>query len=475
MFRCRPPFPLPSRSAFVTAFLLVLTVSVPARGEAVCSLDGVSLPDGRQQMFYSARSVPRGQSCAAVGQPRQCNGGVLTGAEQFRYGRCTELEEFLGVNVNRKPGNLDPDLLARTGTVWIRANVEILEYKRQDESGKRNPDWDFGDWQTYIAAAAGTERKAILNQMWNFRAHNLRPPKPRSQRERALFDYLDRKILDLLAPNVDILVTGNEPFINTRPEDWQYDPAYGGAPIVVFYKRVTEHVQAYLEEKGLREQVDLYLGAFTGLHLDRMQKQPAVRELLAWAEVASFVDGVDMHTHVVSVRQIEKALTFVRSFTSKPVTVTEFTFVWRMKQAVERGDRLGAAFATRWGRDPNRTIGDYMACEVFGVARGCEGKGPVSKAEWDDFFATRDWYIDHFILKAEEVFRKYGVRGSTFGLVQTRPTRAQMAPDRAPWYMGFLFVPVAVAPGPDGRPQPNYQYLDDFLAVQRARTGASVH
>lgn len=470
---------------FPVSVLLSLLFAVPAaflaappvRAQvgAACTLDGSALPEGGTQMFYSARSVPRGQSCDTVGQVRQCADGVLSGTDAFRYGDCIELEEFLGVNTNRRPADLSPDLVARTGADWVRSNVSVLEYKRQKDGDGADPNWDFADWDIYIDAAAGPDRKAILNLMWDFRKFGRRPPKPGSDRERKLFDYLDREILDKLAPHVEILVTGNEPFVNTDKRDWEEDPAYGGIPLVVFYTRVTEHVHDYLVRNGLRDRVDLYMGAFTRLHTEAMQTQPAVAALLAYADAAPHVDGIDMHTHVVNVPQIDRALAFARTFTGKPIIVTEFTFVWKMKQAVESGDRLGAAFAGRWGRDANETAGDYMACEVFGQARGCKGQGPVSKAEWDDFFATRDWYIDHFITEADAVFRRYAVRGATFGLVQKRPTKRQLSPDRPPWYMGFLFVPAAVAPGPGGAAPPNYQYLDDFLAIQRARAGAGVH
>ncbi|MFD2858325.1 hypothetical protein ACFSZS_31155 [Seohaeicola zhoushanensis] len=147
--------------------------------------------------FYS---VPRGQSCAAIAQPRRCGNGRLGGAVAFGHARCTELEDFLGVNTNRQVGDLDPVLLARSGTAWIRSNIEVLEYKEQQDNGRRDPKWDFGDWQIYIAAADGTRRKAILNLMWNFEAKQRHPPRPGSPEEADLFGFLDQVILDTLAP-----------------------------------------------------------------------------------------------------------------------------------------------------------------------------------------------------------------------------------------------------------------------------------
>jgi len=455
---------------FLMVVLAVLLAAAGASAQvAQCSLDGIALQNGEIRTFYSARFVEPGQRCDALAAPRRCAEGDLEGATGQRYHRCIELEGFLGVNTNRRPEDLDTTLLERTGTEWVRTNVDILAYLEQEKTGKANAKWDFADWDTYIAAANREDGKAILNLMWNFLDHDQHPPKPGSKREKRLFEFLDTQILDKLASHADILTTGNEIFVNTKHEDWEYQDAYGGIPVVVFYTRVTEHVNAYLIDRGLRERVDLYVGAFTRLHTEKMQAQPAVQALLTYVETAGYVDGLDMHTHVINLKQIDKALSFTRSFTTKPIIITEFTFVWGMKKAIESDETLGAEFADRWGRDPDQQIEDYMACEVFGQARGCKGNGPVSKAEWDDFFATRDWFIDHFILHANAIFRQHGVRGSTFGLVQSRPRRPQLNPERPPWYLGFLFSAAAVEPGPDGMPQPNYQYLEDFLTIQQER------
>lgn len=461
---------------FLTAALAVLLAAASASAQDTqCGLDGIALQNGEARTFYSARSVEPGQSCDALATTRRCDGGVLEGDAGQRYHRCTELEGFLGVNTNRRPEHLDPALLERTGADWVRTNVDILAYLEQEETGKTNVKWDFADWDIYIAATDREGGKAILNLMWNFLDRDQHPPKPGSEREQKLFEYLDTRILDKLAAHVDILTTGNEIFVNTKKEDWEYQDAYGGIPAVVFYTRVTEHVNAYLIDRGLRERVDLYIGAFTRLHTEKMQAQPAVQALLAYAETAGYVDGLDLHTHVVNVRQIDKALSFARTFTTKPIIVTEFTFVWGMKKAIESDETLGPEFAGRWDRDPDQQIEDYMACEVFGRAKGCKKNGPVSKAEWDDFFATRDWFIDHFILQADAIFRQHGVRGATFGLVQDRPRKSQLNPERPPWYLGFLFSGGSIEPGPDGMPQPNYQYLDDFRTIQQQNASIVRH
>lgn len=455
-------FPILLLSAFL---LSALTGTSHAES---CTLDGIGLAEGESHAFFLARSVPAGEKCSSIRKRRSCDGGELTGADKYRFQKCVTLENFMGVNVNRKPGDLDPALLERTGADWIRTNVDILIYEEQDRRGTESPNWRFSDWDVYKAAAAGEDRKAILNLMWDFGREGVSPPVPGSDRERELLAYLDTRILDELAEHVDILVTGNEPFVNTRPEDWNYSETHGGIPIVLFYQRVAEHVDAYLRKKGLRDQIDLYMGAYTRLHTKKMQGQPALQALLAYSENTGFVDGVDLHAHVSNPEQIGKLLKFVRGYTTKPLIVTEFTYVWGMKKGLE-DDRLGKAFAGRWGYAPRMSTLDYLACEVYGVANGCAGQGPVSKAEWDDFMASRKWFVDHFILQADALFREHGVRGATFGLSQSEdgPSKRALILERPPWFLGFLFSPASIKPLPDGSPQTNYQYLDDFLEIQQ--------
>lgn len=451
-------------SALFAALLSVLPVTVQAQS---CAVGPEVIPNGVTERFYMVPSVPRGGSCAAQAVDRTCRAGALTGQKQARYGGCTVLEGFTGINTNRRPDDLDPALLAQTGTHWVRSNVDILTYRDNEAAGKRDPRWDFNDWNLWKAAAAGPQKKAILNLMWDFEPRNRRIPLPGSAEEQALFAYLDARILTPLAPHADIITSGNEPFINSLKKDWKYDARAGGIPIVLFYQRVTEHVDAWLRAKGLRDNVDLYVGSFTRLHTKNMQQLPAVKQLLAYAEEAPFVDGIDMHTHVMGLGQIEKALKFARRATAKPIIVTEYTMVHAMRQAMESGEKLGQPFAGRWGLDPRMTINDYMACRVYKRRDGCGSYPPVTKAEWDDFFATRSWYIDHFLLRADEIFRRNGVHGATYGLSAGAPNRRMLQPDSIPWYLGMLFAEGALGDAPNGLPYPNYQVLDDFRRLQR--------
>lgn len=418
------------------------------RAHTNCLYKGNIIAHGSSPLFYTRRTVEKGQSCATFSQARSCTEGVLSGDESHNIDSCLVLERFSGINLNRKPGDLNPDLLTRSQSAWMRANVDILNYY----DGTWNK--DLSDWNVFIEAQK-TGKKGIVNLMWDFEARNQKVPRPNTQEEQKLFAFLDTVILPKLLPSADILVSGNEPFVNTIESDWAYDAALTGTPLARFYERVTDHVQAHMVAHGVRNQHKLYVGAFTRIYDPAMQTgkgSTAVKELVQFADEKTYVDGVDIHTHVSSLLEIDASLKFITSLTDKPITDTEYTYVHLQKaKLTEKLDVDGGVFAQKYGRDGSLTVDEYMQLVK---------KKPVSKEEWDDFFRSRPWTIDHFILEAKTIFNKYPVEGSTFGLVQGGISKNELS-----WYMGFLFSATSVVPK-DGKPQPNYQYLNDFISLQ---------
>ena len=100
-------------------------------------------------------------------------------------------------------------------------------------------------------------------------------------------------------------------------------------------------------------------------------------------------------------------------------------------------------------------------------------KVPMTKTMWDDFHKSQPWVIDHFTLKADEIFKRYKVMGSAvqFG------NGLRMSPDAdggsinqknpQPWYFNSILMSFLVERQPNGLPQPNYQFLDDFVSLQK--------
>jgi hypothetical protein len=68
-----------------------------------------------------ATDVEPNRLSAAQAAVRTCRGGQLSESDAYRFGSCTVLESFTGVNTNHSPGQLDASLLQKTGTTWIRS------------------------------------------------------------------------------------------------------------------------------------------------------------------------------------------------------------------------------------------------------------------------------------------------------------------------------------------------------------------
>lgn len=468
-----------------------------------CFYGGKQINNGASRVFYKSRTVETGLSCEAIKQTRKCTDGVLDGDASYNVTTCSMLERFNGINLNRVPENVDLALMNRAGAKWMRANADILTYFRattskntavgldqfiaQHNQNQKTPP-TFSNWDQFVAIANSptADKKGMINIMWDFSQYNLRIPTASSTQEKALFDYLDL-MLEKLLPAADIIVAGNEPFINTLAEDWVYDPILKSSPIATFYKRVAEHLDAYMRAKGVRNQHKLYMGAFTNVDGSAMQKEWSVNDLLAFANTTDYIDGVDIHTHVKTMDEMRQGFKFISQRVQKPITDTEYTYVFT--QALHLQDLLtendirpfnGMSFlekyanatatktykGTKWINESpipftfragqrkytaTTTVNDYMAMAVY---------EPVPQAEWNDFFKSRSWTIDNYIKKSNKIFSDYNVNGVTFGLMLGALGDVNLR-NGTPWYMNGLYSPGLVQLI-EGKPTGNYQYLMDF-------------
>lgn len=425
--------------------------------------------DGASITLYSAPSVPKGASCDQIAVTATCHAGGLVGEGTARYPGCMALEGFTGLNLNESTQVLDERMLPDTGAKYVRAFIDVIKVRAaiwaSIVAGNKVTAIvaiDPASWQTMRDTTAIGSAKMILNLKFDFRTNGFHPPLPGSTRESSMFYDIDHQILDPIAGSLAIIVSGNEPFVDTLSEDWLPQAAYGGIPLVVFYTRMTTHINNYLVYHKLRSKVKLFVGAFTRLEAPLMQQQPAAVQLLDFADKAPYVDGVDLHLHVKAIQDMDTALHFAQSLTIKPFIVTEYTYSYEMQGALSMGLPLGETFGQRWNLPPAMKELDFLRCNVFHFGPQCYNLPMILPAEWYDFIATRSWFEDHFLLQADAIFRRYRVVGATFGTMQGAPGPADLQPTFTPWYLGFLYSPIAIGYQVDGMPQPNFQYRDDF-------------
>lgn len=75
----------------VPASTISLAETTTAAASVSCTLGNLVIPDGAEQAFYSAQTVPAGSSCVSVAQTRSCSNGVLGGSVSHVHERCAVL------------------------------------------------------------------------------------------------------------------------------------------------------------------------------------------------------------------------------------------------------------------------------------------------------------------------------------------------------------------------------------------------
>lgn len=127
-------------------------------------------------------------------------------------------QEALGVNYNQFLLSIQEQELNQVNATWLRGFLDMHLLGDQDPS--QNPDIQG------ILEAKAHGRRTILNLKWNY--HTQPFPTSGSAAMTQELDQLNR-LLPVVVGKVDILVIGNEPFIET-------EPSQSGQPLIVFYQ-----------------------------------------------------------------------------------------------------------------------------------------------------------------------------------------------------------------------------------------------
>jgi hypothetical protein len=412
--------------------------------------------------------------------------------------------------MNAHPETLDVALMDKAGAKWMRVIANFLPYylgTRAPGTKVGTDSWDaflqsaspvqhdYTEWTKFIDAH-NNGKKGMINIEWDFEVFNLHIPAASSTAEIKLFKYLDEVFLPKVLPFADILVVGNEPFLNTLSDDTKKDPITNTVPITEFYKRVAAHINTYMvnKEKGMpsspeaRSKHKLYLGAFTHLYGPNMQKLPAAVDLLDFANNTDYIDGIDIHTHGYSLQDVTDSLAFASKHVSKPITDTEYSYVYEQGRHLndlitandthtlsgiglsflEKYQNATATKSYRWRNGTTSTVvrqigqRKYTATTTVAEFMGMASSDPVPVTEWNDFFKSRTWTIDHFVKNTNAIFNKYFVNGVTFGFMQGGVTSVT---DGAPWFMVPVYASSTVQHLLNGYPQGNYQNLSDFQTI----------
>lgn len=347
----------------------------------------------------------------------------------------------LGANFNQDLASADFRELATARADWVRGFVTMPQL----DDG---PAADNSSISTILEAR---ERGHSTIMSLKFPYGDKAFPTPGSPEMAIELQRLDQA-LPLIMGTVDIVVVGNEPFIESQPTDRD-------ASLNVFYETMARHVINFRAEQcGPDCPTDVYMGALNRLDLpDRLT--PAAERWMTFVRETPEISGTDIHPHLPSLEASRAFLDFIlpRMRPDQTFLATEFSIVWYWKQHLS--DPVDPAFLNRYGMDA-----DLLAWEV--IAQAIEN--PFPEEQWRDFLRSSPWFADQqtFLCDQMEIFRSTNrLAVATYGFRQDEPMTTNFGPDKTPWLLNSVFAVRTVQPGQDGLS--HGYWVDDFRALQR--------
>ena len=286
-----------------------------------------------------------------------------------------------------------------------------------------------------------------------FPYNHIAMPTPNSPEMATALAQVD-KVLAAVLDRVDILEIGNEPFIESRPED-------RGDALNVFYETVARHIIAYRSTHcGSRCRTRLYMGALNRLDLPNRRTAAAERWMTFVRETLE-IDGVDIHPHVPSPEAVQPFLDYIlpRLRPDQTFLVTEFSLVWYWH--AHMSDQVSPQFADRYGFDRTSLVWQVIQAAIL---------NPFTQEQWDYFLSTSPWYESqkYFLRDQVQNFRATGrLAVATYGYRQGLPMVTNIGPDKPPWLLNTVFAQYTVQPWQNGTTGRGYAWIDEFQALQR--------
>lgn len=355
-----------------------------------------------------------------------------------------QAQAALGANFNEHHEDVDYRDLEKADASWIRIFLTMTEVDHgAAEHGVVR--------QTLDAGSRGY--RTLLSLKWPFSKRDF--PKPGSAAMEQEFARLDA-VLPLVMGKVDILVIGNEPYIESREADRDVD-------LNTFYEAMAARVIAYRAKHCVEScRTRLYMGALNRLDLKK-NITPSTDRWMEYVRTTPEIDGVDIHPHIPSIEASRPFLDYIlpRMRAEQKFLVTEFSLVWWWKENLTKP--IPVAFAEKYG-----VPGTAQNWQVIKAAL----EAPVAKPQWDDFLSMSPWFESrkHYLRDQMKMFRDTGrLAVATYGFKQGSSMSNNFGAEKTPWLLNSVFAPRTVRANPDGSAAANYAWIDDFKALQKRK------
>ncbi len=317
-------------------------------------------------------------------------------------------QEALGVNYNQFLESIQEQELNQVNATWLRGFLDMHLLGDQDPS--QNPNIRA------ILEAKAHGHRTVLNLKWNYQTQPF--PQPGSAAMTQELDKLNR-LLPVVAGKVDILVIGNEPFIETQPTQ-------SGQPLIDFYQTMAKDVIGYWTSHPEAERATrLYMGAFTRLDLSQ-NRTPAVQWMLRYIASQPELSGPDLHMHMPNFAANQTMLSYVLPWLrpDQKFLVTEFSLVLLWYQ--HRMDTVSPDFTSRYNLPSSLEVYQFINLAL---------QGPVPD----------------------------------YAMIQTWTKGQQFTEETMPWLLNPLFASETVRPRENGSAYENFPWAEEFRNLQTAR------
>lgn len=342
----------------------------------------------------------------------------------------------IGANFNEHYDDIDYDEMREANAKWLRIFV-----------GPALPTRDAA--LDAVLAADANGFKTVLSIKWSFRDRDF--PAPGTTEMQREIDRLN-VILERVMGKVDILVIGNEPYIDTL--DSQQD-----ADLNVFYETMAARAIAYRAQACTADcRTRLYMGALNRLDLPA-NLTPSVERWLQYVKATPQIDGVDIHPHIPAIEASRAFLDYIlpRMRADQRFIVTEFSLVhWWGQNSTKP---ITASFADKYGLP--RTTQNW---EVIRSAV----ENPFTKAKWDEYLSSSPWFENRkrYLFNQMKIFRDTDrLAVATYAFKQAPESGVDYGPNKPAWILNGVYAPITVQRRANGKSDFNYAWIDDFRTL----------
>lgn len=398
----------------------------------MCSADGDGGFGRRRVIGLSGGLVFGALGVASCGG----NAGPVPSASASRLGGALGA---LGVNVNGEPASVTDQELRALDDIWVRGFVPTRKLDasspQEQPMVRRLLDLSSGGFRT------------VLSLKFPYAGGPV--PVPGDPAMRTELRRLDR-LLPAVLGKVDVLVIGNEPFIESRRADQR------SGRLNAFYEHIARHVVRHKAASGTTR---FYMGALN--HLDEPAwRTPATDRWMAFARRTPQIDGVDMHPHLSRPGADRRYLDYVvpRLRDDQTFLVTEFSLVLFWKRHLR--DPVAGEFAGRYHLSPSTTVAQLIEQAI---------DDPFPQRKWTDFLTMTPWFHNHIGFLRDQVhrFRRTGrLAVATYGVTQGPSMVEHFNAGSTPWLLNSLYCPYTVRRQADGLPGGNLPWIRQFRNLQ---------